>query len=439
VTGAGSSQPDQATPPAPARRLKVFISAYACEPEKGSEPGIGWNVALLLSDDHDVHVLTRSNNRGPIEAAVPPGSKPSLTFHYYDLPPWASFWKRKRRGYRLYYYLWQYGAFLKFRNFVDEGGFDIVHHLTFANFAMPAPFVLMRPTSVWGPVRDLPTPDAVFRSMPLRVRAKERLRQVSMWLLTHVEPGRVLTERRADWILETPAPDGQSCFPPKRRHKIIEHPQTGINTSEPEYELPPRETCNGKVRLIICSEFVHWKGATFAAEVFSRIASRRDDVRLTLCGAGREEAEMRRIFDRRSVADRVDFRGYISKRDLLLTLNDSDILLYPSYHHGLATVILQAMYVGLPIVVLAGDAVASTVDGECGLAASGASLEEILRDLERQTERLIDDPDLRAKLGARGQELIATRYEWRQLTKRLSEVYQAIVRQGASDVARSVS
>lgn len=27
-----------------ARRLKIFISAYACEPEKGSEPGIGWNV-----------------------------------------------------------------------------------------------------------------------------------------------------------------------------------------------------------------------------------------------------------------------------------------------------------------------------------------------------------------------------------------------------------
>src|SRR6185295_12842005 len=32
---------------APARpRLRVLLSAYACEPSKGSEPGIGWNWAL---------------------------------------------------------------------------------------------------------------------------------------------------------------------------------------------------------------------------------------------------------------------------------------------------------------------------------------------------------------------------------------------------------
>lgn len=413
------------------KRLKVFLSAYACEPEKGSEPGIGWNTALLLAKHNDVHVLTRSNNRGAIETVVPPGSNPSLTFHYYDLPRGVSFWKKKRRGYRFYYYLWQYGAFWRYREFVNESGFDIVHHLTFANFAMPAPFVFCRPVTIWGPVRQLSTPSALFRAMPLRVRIKEKMREAMMWLMIHAEPGRVLTGRWADWILETPASGEDSSLPAALRHKVINHPQTGINTSEEAYDLPSKSVSRERVRLIICSEFVHWKGVMFSAEVFARLAVRRDDIELVVCGYGPQEEEMRRIFGRYGVADRVTFKGFLGKEDMLFALKDSDILLYPSYHHGLATVILQAMYVGLPIVVLRGDAVASTVEDECGLAANGDDLEQILQNLESLTERLIDDPRLRATLGTRGSEMIRSTYEWERMVERLDLIYQTVAQRAS--------
>jgi glycosyltransferase involved in cell wall biosynthesis len=413
------------------KRLKVFLSAYACEPEKGSEPGIGWNTALLLSKHNDVHVLTRSNNREAIETVVPPGANPSLTFHYYDLPRGVSFWKKKRRGYRFYYYLWQYGAFLRYCRFVNQGGFDIIHHLTFANFAMPAPFVFCRPVTIWGPVRQLSTPRALFRAMPLRVRIKERMRQAIMWLMIHAEPGRVLTGRWADWILETPACGGDSSLPAAHRHKVISHPQTGINTSEDAYNLPSKSKGRDRVRLIICSEFVHWKGVIFSAEVFARLAVRRHDIELVVCGYGPEEEEMKRIFDRCGIADRVTFKGFLGKRDMLVALKESDILLYPSYHHGLATVILQAMYVGLPIVALHGDAVASTVADECGVAADGDDIEQILKNLESVTEHLIDDPSLRATLGARGSEMIRTTYEWERMVERLDLIYQTLAQRAS--------
>ena len=50
-----------------AGRLKVLAFAYACEPNKGSEPGVGWNLARNIAKYHDVWVLTRSNNRTAIE------------------------------------------------------------------------------------------------------------------------------------------------------------------------------------------------------------------------------------------------------------------------------------------------------------------------------------------------------------------------------------
>ena len=39
------------------------MSAYACEPGKGSEPGVGWAVALEMARYHDIWVITRANNR----------------------------------------------------------------------------------------------------------------------------------------------------------------------------------------------------------------------------------------------------------------------------------------------------------------------------------------------------------------------------------------
>jgi len=87
--------------------LKVLISAYACEPGKGSEPGVGWNLARHLAAHYEVWVLTRANNCPVIEVELAQSPVPGLHFVYHDLPPWARFWRRGQRGVQLYYYLWQ--------------------------------------------------------------------------------------------------------------------------------------------------------------------------------------------------------------------------------------------------------------------------------------------------------------------------------------------
>src|SRR5439155_23557282 len=107
---------------APGRRLKVLVSAYACEPGKGSEPYVGWNLPLQLSYHHEIWVLTRSNNRECIEAELQRNPQPGLHIAYLDLPRWASFWKKGRRGIHLYYFLWQVRAFFVARRLHREVG-----------------------------------------------------------------------------------------------------------------------------------------------------------------------------------------------------------------------------------------------------------------------------------------------------------------------------
>ena len=50
--------------------LTVLLSAFACLPGRGSEPGKAWACANTLARDHTVWVLTRGQNRPEIEAAL---------------------------------------------------------------------------------------------------------------------------------------------------------------------------------------------------------------------------------------------------------------------------------------------------------------------------------------------------------------------------------
>ena len=110
-------------------RLKVLISAYACEPGKGSEPGVGWNVAVEAARRHDVWAITRANNRPVIEAELARNPIPSLHMVYYDLPRWTRWWKRGTRGTRLYYYLWQLALYSVVRRLYRKIRFDVTHHV----------------------------------------------------------------------------------------------------------------------------------------------------------------------------------------------------------------------------------------------------------------------------------------------------------------------
>ena len=66
--------------------MKVLLSAYCCGAGVGSEPGVGWNLALAMSRFHDVTVLTPKAHEARNDAALAQISNSSLKIEYYELP-----------------------------------------------------------------------------------------------------------------------------------------------------------------------------------------------------------------------------------------------------------------------------------------------------------------------------------------------------------------
>src|SRR5262249_30182969 len=153
-------------------------------PGKGSEPGIGWRWAVALAQaGHEVWVLTRANNRPAIEKALQERAFSRLHFAYYDLPAWARWWKRGARGVRLYYLLWQLGAYRVARALCRDVAFDVAHHITFGVFRHPSFLAFLGLPFVFGPVGGGESAPRELRgTFPLRGYLSDLVRDAANWV-----------------------------------------------------------------------------------------------------------------------------------------------------------------------------------------------------------------------------------------------------------------
>src|SRR3990172_4795182 len=153
-------------------RLKVLICAYACEPDRGSEEGAGWNWTVAAARDHDVWVLTREHDPGVQRAALAEEGV-EATFEHVKLPRWLD---SVRRWEHVYYSVWKVAAAVRARELHEENGFDLVHHLTWSNVWLPSPCAAVRVPFVHGPVGGGPcVPLALFPLLCANGALKELL------------------------------------------------------------------------------------------------------------------------------------------------------------------------------------------------------------------------------------------------------------------------
>ncbi len=349
--------------------LRILLSAYACEPGKGSEPGVGWNWALALARrGHEVWVLTRRNNQKTIEPEcqrLDSVIRERLHFIYYDLPKWASWWKKGGRGVHLYYLLWQWGAYQVAKQVHAEKKFDRVHHVTFVSVRQPSFMGGLGIPFVFGPV-------AGGERAPWRLRAgygwrgwlKDAVRDAAN-VLVKFDPLMWRTFAQAERIFVTSQQTQDlvpKCYWPKTRIKLA----IALDASEGG-ELPRvravRPPCIAYV-----GHFLYLKGMHLGLASFASFLRRHPGARLTMIGKGPDEARWRQLAEQLGVVNRIDWVPWISQAELADVYRNHDVLLFPSLHDSGGMVVLEAMQQGLPVVCLKLGGPGVMVDETCGVA-----------------------------------------------------------------------
>lgn len=408
------------------RPLKVLMSAYACEPGRGSEPGVGWSFVQMAARHHQVWVLTRANNRTVIEQALTDQPLPNVHWVYFDLPRWARFWKKGQRGVHLYYYLWQIGAYRVARRLHQEVGFDLTHHVTFGNYWLPSFLSLVPVPFVWGPVgggESAPRP--FYRSFSPRGKIYEHARDVARWLGEH-DPFTLNTAHKAAMSLAK-TQETASRLTHMGSQRVIVLSEVALNHSESEHlnaATPPDST---KFRLISIGRLLHLKGFHLGIQAFARAAAELSDAEYWIVGDGPERLRLEALASRLGVADRVRFWGALSRDETLAKLVECDVLIHPSLHDSGGWVCVEAMAAGRPVICLDLGGPALQVTDETGIKVPATTPEDAIQGLAEAIVMLGNDPSLRAHMGAAGRRRVGDQFTTEQLVRRLQRIYAEVV------------
>lgn len=412
---------------------RILLSAYACEPGKGSEPAVGWMWATELSAaGYEVWVITRAANRAAIESELRQRQRPGLHFEYYDLPGWVLRWKRQAHGIYWYYALWQWGAYRMARQLMTTVSFDCVHHVTFVGMRGPSFMGRLGLPFYLGPVSGGERVPATFRAgMSRAARWREAIRDVANWAL-HADPVMRSSFRRADRILIATV-DSQDLIPRKYRDNCTIQLGVGLSREYLGWTGRNSNVPGATMRLLFAGRLLEWKGVDLALHVVRQLRERGQAAYLTIVGDGPARTSLGRLAAELRVEDLVRWVKWIPQEQLHEHYCRHDALLFPSLRDSGGMVVLEALAHGLPVVCTDRGGPGVIVNERCGrrVQTEGRTKDDVIDALTAAVHELGRDRVLLKKLSA-GARSRAWEFDFRKV---VASVYPTVMRAAERDIA----
>ncbi len=402
-------------------RLKVLMSAYACEPGVGSEQEVGWRWAIEMSKECDVTVITRSNSKHLIDSWI--SNHPQSTyprFIYTDLPGFAM-WLKKHipGGLYAYYSLWQIHLRKVAHKLIQQNDYDLGHHVTFASFRFNVG--LSGLPLVWGPIGggDIAPTELINTYGTISGRLRERFRN----LMTCLSKGWLLLSKPSARDLHT------TIATTPATHDILK--RSGIDAAiMPTIGCEPsklvRETGmkpENKIRLLYVGRLHLLKGIHLLLEAIAGLPQER--VSLDIVGDGPEEYRLKSLSKSLGVDEFVTFHGKLPREELCIVYTSHDIMVSPSLYESGGLGVLEAFSHGLPAIVLDCGGHAISVAEDCGtrIPCNLSKQETVLR-IRMAIEKYISNPELIDLHGYNARNRLTNIYDWNNKRKAMLQIYK---------------
>ncbi len=372
----------------------ILASAYAINPYKGSEDGMGWNFVMQIARFNKVVAITRKNNETHINNYMrehPHSDYANIHFVYYDLPYWMRFWKKGGRGAMIYYYMWQLGLPLKIWR--TELKFDIVHNLNFHNDWTPSFLWLFKKPFVWGPIGHHPVipPQFLKKYYGRKSLIKNKINWITKKLFWSFDPFLKITKHRAQAIFAMNTSVSEVLRINRNKFKIM--------PSVASEQIRPHESVEkNRFEILSVGRFVALKGFdvtinAFAAFLRGLNESEKQDVKLTLIGKGPALGLLNKLIKEHEIADYVEIINWVDRDKLESYYRSSSAYLFPS-HEGAGMVVSEALSYGLPVLCFDNCGPGEFVDNNCGFKTSYLDYESSVNDFANNLSKLYVDREL---------------------------------------------
>ena len=401
-------------------KLKIFVSAYACEPGLGSEIGVGWHWVLEMSKYFELWVLTRQSNRHTIEPWI--GEHPEYShihFLYYDWPKWARCWKKGMRGVRTYYNIWQTCTNRIVKQTMQENGIEIFHHLTYGNAMWKVSSYGQKQFFIWGPTGGLETiPKAYSDYYKFRSRVIERVRRMAVnWMKRNI--GFKKRCKNADLILcKTDITRMQ--IPAKYRDKAILFTDVAVDEKQMAQTLSIQK--NNCTEFVAVGRLDSWRGFDLAIEAMAMAVKQNKQIHLTIIGRGTDEKRLKQIISEYNLENFVTMAGNVDMETYYNYMQKSDAVINASLKEGAVTVSFDSMAMGKPLVCIDTTGYTRYFSSDYAMIVQRESRADTIRHLSDGILALTDE-SRRKEMGERARQA-GKQFTWQT---RGEEIHRTIV------------
>jgi glycosyltransferase involved in cell wall biosynthesis len=196
--------------------------------------------------------------------------------------------------------------------------------------------------------------------------------------------------------------------------------------------LPHVERIPGRL-ITTASADVTMKGLRYLLEAVAKLRTERH-VELVVIGRLKEGGPSARIIDELGLRDAVTFVTGVPEQRIIELYSEAEVAVVPSLYEGFSLPAIEAMSCGVPLVATTGGALPEVVGADndtalCVAPGDGDALAARIRTA-------LDDPELRARIGAAGRQRVIDRWTWRHTALGTVEQYRALLAETAHIQAR---
>jgi glycosyltransferase involved in cell wall biosynthesis len=407
------------------KRLKILISAYACSPMRGSEPGVGWGFISALAHHHDLWVIVEEKKfRAEIEQYLVEHSSLSASIHFFFIPKKRNRILRKiwPPSYYKYYRVWHEEALKLAVKLHRDVQFDLAHQLTMVGFREPGYLWKLGIPFVWGPVGGM----GLF---PWRFLAKAGIYGAVYYICYNLVNLWQMRFSSRPKLASRAARGGLICATSENRDCAIKHwhSQSTIMCEVGLPHMPNREVRKRSeiepFRIIWSGIHAHRKALNLGLEALAFLPS-HVCWELHILGEGQRTVAWQRVAERLGIADHCCFHGWQPRAKALEIMKQAHAMLITSLRDLTSTVTVEALALGLPIVCLNHCGFSDAVTAKCGIRIPISSPSRVVAGLAEALERLAIDEAFRQSLAEAALER-AKDFAWDKKLELLETIYNA--------------
>ena len=172
--------------------------------------------------------------------------------------------------------------------------------------------------------------------------------------------------------------------------------------------LPHVQRVPGRL-ITTASADVTMKGLRYLLEAVAKLRTERH-IELVVIGKPKPGGRSAETIERLGLSDVVTFVSGVPDERIIELYSEAELAVVPSLYEGFSLPAIEAMSCGVPLVATTGGAIPEVVgaDGDTALLVPPGDSEALAAKLRLA----LDDPALRARVGAAGRQRIIDRWSW---------------------------